>query len=309
MLRFLKLIAIRAGIGLALIVVAAAQSLASPYYSVRDLGTVPAGDSTGGGELLAVDQSGNVRFFPQGGFYFGNQVSGPQPAGDQSYNEVVKASDNGLYSIGKAWNPIGQHFDTYIVSGGKATVIATDSLSASYSANAVNNSGQVAGSEVTVTPGSQFGPNGPAIDTPGKGWQFIGMSGGYAAGINNLGQVVGGMPFQSSNAALHAFVWTNDGQPPSDLNTLIDSTKWNLTIATGINDKGQIVAYGTDPSGQDHALLLTPINSNASLLPTQNLPAPPPIPEPSTLFFLGLILSAAGLKKLIRRGVSRRAGR
>jgi len=53
-----------------------------------------------------------------------------------------------------------------------------------------------------------------------------------------------------------------------DLNSLIDpSLGWVLQEATGINDSGQIVGYGTGPSGQTDAFLLTPT----------------PSPEPSTL--------------------------
>jgi probable HAF family extracellular repeat protein len=51
-----------------------------------------------------------------------------------------------------------------------------------------------------------------------------------------------------------------------DLNNLVDpSTGWVLESADGINDSGQIVGYGVNPSGQTHAFLLTPT------------------PEPSTL--------------------------
>ena len=57
-----------------------------------------------------------------------------------------------------------------------------------------------------------------------------------------------------------------------DLNNLIDRTLgWTLTDATGINESGQIVGYGTIASGGPiHAFLLTPI------------------PEPSTLVLLGI---------------------
>ncbi len=60
----------------------------------------------------------------------------------------------------------------------------------------------------------------------------------------------------------------------TDLNNLINSTSgWTLGSACGINDLGQIVGYGLNSLGQNHAFLLTPI------------------PEPSTfaLLDIGLI--------------------
>ena len=55
----------------------------------------------------------------------------------------------------------------------------------------------------------------------------------------------------------------------ADLNSLIaPSSGWTLQCATAVNDKGQIVGDGTNPSGQTDAFLLTPS------------------PEPSTLALL-----------------------
>ncbi len=56
-----------------------------------------------------------------------------------------------------------------------------------------------------------------------------------------------------------------------DLNDLIPSNSgWMLADAKAINDSGQIVGYGFDINGEQHAFLLTPI------------------PEPSTLALLSL---------------------
>ena len=55
-----------------------------------------------------------------------------------------------------------------------------------------------------------------------------------------------------------------------DLNDLVDpASGWTLTVAQSINDSGWIVGYGTNPAGQTHAFLLTPV------------------PEPSVLTVLG----------------------
>jgi probable HAF family extracellular repeat protein len=45
-----------------------------------------------------------------------------------------------------------------------------------------------------------------------------------------------------------------------DLNTLIDpASGWTLQYASAINDVGQIVGYGLNPSGQQDAFLLDPV--------------------------------------------------
>src|SRR6266699_3863168 len=71
------------------------------------------------------------------------------------------------------------------------------------------------------------------------------------AGINNSGQVVGGV---------HAALWSS-GSGTLDLNTLpaVSSAGWSLGTANAINNAGQIVGSGTI-NGQLHAYLLTPVN-------------------------------------------------
>jgi probable HAF family extracellular repeat protein len=69
--------------------------------------------------------------------------------------------------------------------------------------------------------------------------------------INDFGQIVG---WSSSGAYLYeAGVVTN-------LNTLIAGSGVNISVATGINNAGQIVGYGL-VAGRFHGLLLTPIEA------------------------------------------------
>jgi hypothetical protein len=51
----------------------------------------------------------------------------------------------------------------------------------------------------------------------------------------------------------------------SDLNSLIPSSGWNLQIAYGINDSGQIAGSGVNPQGSSDAFLLTPIPGPTSI--------------------------------------------
>jgi uncharacterized membrane protein len=78
-----------------------------------------------------------------------------------------------------------------------------------------------------------------------------------AFGINRQGDVVGYSQFASSCGGLdqtqwRAIVWHN--RHAEDLNDLIPrrtAREVQLIIATGINDKGEILARGIDPASQD----------------------------------------------------------
>jgi probable HAF family extracellular repeat protein len=78
--------------------------------------------------------------------------------------------------------------------------------------------------------------------------------------INNLGAVVGQADVLNKDGTTqyHAFIY--NGGTLKDLNTLIPAgSSFVLTEATGINDTGQIVCNGYNPSnGQRHAFLLNP---------------------------------------------------
>ena len=77
-----------------------------------------------------------------------------------------------------------------------------------------------------------------------------------AYGINNSAQVVGSA-YLTGNTATHAFVWQKSGGM-TDLNALLPAgSGWVLTVASSINDGGQIVGSGTI-NGQIHAFVLTP---------------------------------------------------
>ena len=97
----------------------------------------------------------------------------------------------------------------------------------------------------------------------------LGGTDSEAMAINDSGQVVGDA-YTTGNAADDAFLFTNGTM--TDLNSLIDpSSGWYLWHANAINDNGEIVGTGTNPSGQTDAFLLTPVS---------------PTPEPSSLVLL-----------------------
>lgn len=75
--------------------------------------------------------------------------------------------------------------------------------------------------------------------------------------INNSGQIVG---YSGVMGNYHATVYNNE--VVADLNDLVAiNSGWVLQYANAINDKGQIVGRGINPTGQAHAFLLTPVGN------------------------------------------------
>jgi len=127
-------------------------------------------------------------------------------------------------------------------------------------AQVVNNSGQVAGYADTTGNAASHAflySGGPLTDLGTLGGSYS-----YAFGINSSGQVVG-YAATTGNAAEHAFLYS--GGMMFDLNNLVNTNAIGANFyffqANGINDSGQIIAYGS--SG--HSYLLTPIQPEAYL--------------------------------------------
>ena len=92
----------------------------------------------------------------------------------------------------------------------------------------------------------------------------LGGTSSFAYDINSTHHVVGSSNIMSGDS--HAFLWhddngngANDSGEMKDLNSLIPpGSGWTLQEARSINDNGQIVGFGINPSGQTRAFLLRP---------------------------------------------------
>jgi probable HAF family extracellular repeat protein len=134
-------------------------------------------------------------------------------------------------------------------------------------ATAINASGQVAGTGNYNAPQAGGGHQFHAFLYDQGTSQDIGTLGGEesrAYAINSSGQVVGTADTASDSP--HAFLF--DGDRMLDLNGLASTAALAssgfkaLTIALGINDRGQIVGEGKDAKGNGIAFLLTPMDAN-----------------------------------------------
>ncbi len=87
--------------------------------------------------------------------------------------------------------------------------------------------------------------------------QDLGTFGGMnsvARAINSFGAIVGDAEY--ANGTSRAFIYQNDTM--IDLNTLIPAeSPWVLETAYGINDRGQIIGWGTRNGETGHSFLLT----------------------------------------------------
>ncbi|MBU0617593.1 MAG: hypothetical protein KKI02_07740, partial [Planctomycetes bacterium] len=135
-------------------------------------------------------------------------------------------------------------------------------------AQAINSSGEVIGLSYTAAgdarafiwlPSAAYGLSAGMSDLG----TLPGGDTSWAFGINDYGRVVG-----TSNVTggdFHAFIWA-DGTL-YDLNDLIDpNDAWELEWVSDINNDGEITGWGTNPSSNTRAFLLTqPCGAKASM--------------------------------------------
>jgi probable HAF family extracellular repeat protein len=247
--------------------------------TMQDLGTLPGGFGSGAygindsGQIVGgANTSYSFPFWGHAFLYsgtmqdlgtFGAQYSAA--SGINASGQVVGSYGDFIYSTGSANVSVaGPH--AFLYSDGTMQDLGTLPGAAFSTASGINNSGQVAGySDYENTSPNHY----RAFLYDDGSMVSLGTLGGqnsWASGLNDDSEVVGCA--NTGNGNIHAFLYGNGVM--TDLNSLIPAgSGWTLTDANAINDNGQIVGYGTNPSGQTDAFLLTPT------------------PEPSTLALLG----------------------
>jgi len=195
----------------------------------------------------------------------------------QSYSITDLGTLGGLLSIATGVNDAGQVVGYSLLSdnttthgfrtaSGQPINFLTDdlgSLSGDTYGNAINASGQVAGSSFD---GSNFQPfrtaPGGSVNLAASLGTLGGVD-GYAYGINASGQTVG-YSFNGTNN--HAFLSSANGGSVTltDLGTLGGDT----SFANGINTSGQVTGYADDGLGNVHAFRTQP---NSAITPADDL--------------------------------------
>jgi probable HAF family extracellular repeat protein len=249
--------------------------------TMTDLGTLGGLDSQG----VAISNSGEVvgwsapKTGGRGVAFLWNghrmsSVSGMAPSGARGIN------DSGQIA-GQCGDIVSPEVFACVVANGIVTALPEPNLGCFW-AIAINNSGQVLGNcyQYDKTLAVVWTKNSPTV------LPTLGGPAANGTAINNLGQVVG--TANTSTGASDGFLWSNgtitdlgnnfspaaindsdvivggqlvySGGTFQNLNNLIPAASpYQIKAATGINDKGQIVANAVDTTtGQDHGLLLTP---------------------------------------------------
>jgi probable HAF family extracellular repeat protein len=190
--------------------------------------------------------------------YSGGMVDlGTLPA---PYNYMSKAY--GINAIGMV---AGYSMSLYNVTHASLGNVDLQTLPEDWASQAycVNDSGQVAGDSLSTNSHAFRYSSGGMVGLGTLPAPYNGNS--HACGINNAGQVVGSS-YNSDTHLTHAFLYS--GGVMLDLNNLVNNPppQGPLLEATGINDRGQIIAYGVGTGGFIHAYLLTPTSTPVGAL-------------------------------------------
>lgn len=249
----------------------------------------------GNSPLVYLGTLGGSTSYAQGVNDAGQIVGASDLASGQIHGFITRADGSGMTDLGAMGGTFSQALA--INNGGQVAGVANPGGSlhafltgpngenmvdlgtlggSSSQASALNGLGQVVGSSSTSSGGDHAfvtGPNGQGMIDLGVLNETLKYS--EALGINNLGQVVG-WAWADNSGDQRAFI-TDAQQHMIDLNSEVAlSGNTYLTQASAINDRGQVIAYGSDA----HAYLLTPV------------------PEPGTF---GLMVMGLGMLGLFQR--------
>lgn len=248
--------------------------------SMTDLGTLPpctiAGQTCNGSQGYGINNSGQVVGFSyttpnfHAFLYSGGSMTDLGTlGGDRSFAYGI--NDSGQVTGYAYVDPSTTH--AFLYTGGVMTDLGTLGGGGS-NGYGINDSGQIVGTSITSGDiYDAFLYTGSVMTDLGG---LAGADYSQATGINASGEIVG-----SSRISGEWQAFLDSGGIMTDINP----TGWSDTFATGINDEGQIVGYGTNPAGQERGFLLTPA-----------------VPEPSSVILMSTML--LGVAFLARKRIA-----
>jgi hypothetical protein len=136
------------------------------------------------------------------------------------------------------------HGYTYDIRSGAFTPVTVPGAT-SVTAAAINNRGDIAGSETVngTTDGFLLGADGQATTLA-----YPGADSTQAFGVNDRDEVVG---LYMVGSATHGFTWT----PQAGFRTVDDPNGIGTTTINGVNDSGDLVGFYTDANGNTDGML------------------------------------------------------
>ena len=216
--------------------------------NIGDLGTLPGSDDA---QAMAINDNGAIAGFSVQHAFLWTPLGGMQDLGALSggYSQGLGINSSGTVVGYSNTADSNWHAIVWTAATGMQPLPYLFPSDTSASANGINRYGQIAGGVSEGYSGEYavlWDGDGNVENLgllPGQGWST-------AFAINDRAQVVGWSGFT-------AFIWTR-ASGMQDLNTLIPSNSgWSLSMATGINNRGQITGQGTI-NGQQHGFLLAP---------------------------------------------------
>jgi probable HAF family extracellular repeat protein len=182
---------------------------------------------------------------------------GTLPGGTYSYAYGINGSGQvvGTSSIGS-----GEPEYAFLYNNGVMQNLGTVPGGSGSVAMAINATGQIIGAAYLSDNTVAFLYSDGVMQDLGI---LPGFAQSYATAINSQSQIVGSSCNVNETSSCHPFLYS--GGNLTDLNTLLPpGSDWTLSGAYGINDSGQIVGGGTNPQGERHAFLMTPVTGNWS---------------------------------------------
>jgi probable HAF family extracellular repeat protein len=240
----------------------------SQAYAINSLGQIA-------GTSYALHPPGPNGFLytPGSGVVNLGNLGGTSPNG-YPLSDAYGINDSGTV-VGVTTTPGGD--EGFVYSGGVMTPLGAGTW-----ARAINTAGQIAGqsgNSAAIFYGSSTTDLAFPSDACSSPY-------GWANALNNVGEAVGASCTGASDNESAVLYYNGTA---IDLNTLLPTDSgWQLTVAIGINDSGQIVGFGLDPAGDQEAFLLdTSMQSSGT-------------PEPSTWALVALGALALGCVRATR---------